>query len=140
MKWKLYTVIVFLFLAVPALIPAQDSISRVGLEYFKEGVHHFNRKEYEAAIDYFRNSLGESPANERTHFFLGMAYYKAGFDESALFEFNNILNINQGDEILKSFSRYLNLKQFFLREKIINKDYTIGMQVPTNRIGRYRYR
>ncbi len=137
MKWKFYTAIVFLFLASRALVPAQDTISRVGLEYFKEGVHHFNRKEYEAALDYFRKSLGESPANERTHFFLGMAYYKAGFDESALFEFNNILNLNQGDEILRSFTRYLNLKQFFLREKTINNDYTIGMQIPTNRIGRY---
>ena len=123
MKWIFSSAIVLLFLALfltsPAPVPAQDSISRVGLEYFKKGLHHFNRKEYEAAIDFFRRSLGESPADERTHFFLGMAYYKAGFDESALFEFNNILNIGKGDEILRNFARYLDLKQFFLREKKI---------------------
>jgi hypothetical protein len=141
MKWIFFPAIVLLFLALfltaAAPVPAQDSISRVGLEYFKNGVHHFNRKEYEASIDFFRKSLSESPANERTHFFLGMAYYKAGFDESALFEFNNILNLDKGDEILQNFARYLNLKQFFLREKKINNDYTIGMQIPTNKIGRY---
>jgi len=45
--------------------------NRDGLEFFKEGVNHYNRKSFEAAIDFFRKALGINPSDSTTRFFLG---------------------------------------------------------------------
>ncbi|MCK5095030.1 MAG: hypothetical protein KAR18_09905, partial [Spirochaetes bacterium] len=138
MKRIIGLLIIILALLSPAIIYAQDTAeNRYGLEFFKKGVHHFNRKEYEASIDFFRKALGENPADEKARFFLGMAYYKAGFDESAMFEFNNIIGNEQGDSILSNFVRYLSTKQFLLRRKKKSDDYTIGMEIRGNPLGKY---
>jgi len=138
MKRIIVLIIIILALLSPAIIYAQDTAeNRYGLEFFKKGVHHFNRKEYEASIDFFRKALGENPSDEKARFFLGMAYYKAGFDESAMFEFNNIIGNEQGDSILSNFVRYLSTKQFLLRRKKKSDDYTIGMEIRGNPLGKY---
>ncbi|GAG46309.1 unnamed protein product, partial [marine sediment metagenome] len=51
--------------------------------------------------------------------------------------FNNIIGNEQGDSILSNFVRYLSTKQFLLRRKIKSDDYTIGMEIRGNPLGKY---
>ena len=136
------------FLAVE--VRAVDPGGRQAFELMKEGIKHYNRKEYEAAIDFFRKSLGNDPKDGRTRFFLGMAYYKAGFDENAVFEFGNLLDNElgggpgtgagaspAGDELLGNLIRYLSSKQALLQRERKSEDYALGRELKTATLGKY---
>jgi len=126
-------IFIVLFVFVFTSLYSQD----YSFEYFKEGVSHFNRKEYEASIEFFRKALGDKPTDKRYRFFLGLAYYKAGYDENAIFEFNNILENNEDDEISRSFINYLTLKRFLFRGLKKSEDFTISFKIDGNKLGRY---
>jgi len=135
--------ILILFIIFFASISYTDEFldKNYALEYFKEGVMHFNNKEYEASIDFFRKSLGKVPNDSTVHFFLGMAYYRAGFEENALFEFNNVIENEQNDDmlinILKQFVNYLSMKQFAAREVKKSNDYAPSLEISGNPVGKY---
>jgi DNA-binding beta-propeller fold protein YncE/Mg-chelatase subunit ChlD len=134
---KLFIVV---FLLSAALHPAgaQDLPGKdEGFELFKQGVNLFNRRSYEAAIDFFRKTLGKSPPDERARFFLGMSYYKAGFNENALFEFNTVLQNDRGNEIIENFTRYLSTHEYFFRREKRTEQYTIGKEIQANPLGKY---
>jgi len=117
---------------------AQEAIkNRQAFELFKEGVHHFNRKQYEASIQMFRKTLGVVPQDNRVRYFLAMAYYKAGFDENAIFELNTILN-NGGEEgLINNLMRYLGSKKFLVEGMKKSVDYSPGLVIEGNRVQRY---
>ena len=106
-------------------------------EQFKKGVYHFNSKEYEASIEHFRDVLGSAPDDRRVRYFLALAYFKAGFEENALFELNTIVENSGGDAILESFISYLYKKQFLLHAERRDEEYATGMEIRGNSIGKY---
>jgi DNA-binding beta-propeller fold protein YncE/Mg-chelatase subunit ChlD len=117
----------------------------LGMEYLKEGLHHYNRQEYEAAIDFFRKSLGKTPDSAEARYLLGMAYYRAGFEESAVFEFNTLIDNVEGDDaygrfraMLSQFVSYLSMKRFITREVQKSSDYSLSLRISGNPIGKYR--
>jgi DNA-binding beta-propeller fold protein YncE len=135
-----------LFIIFMLALPAFSVENREAFELMKEGVKHFNRKEYEAAIDFFRKSIGKDPKDVRVRYFLGMAYYKAGFDENAVFEFGNLLdNVGleaggknlPGIELLGNFVRFLSGKQFLLQRERKSADYALGRELKTASLGKY---
>ena len=106
-------------------------------ELFKQGVNLFNRKSYEAAVDFFRKTLNTNPNDARARFFLGMSYYKAGFNENALFEFNTLLQNDSGNEIIENFTKYLSTHEYFFRKEKRTERYTVGKEIEANPLGRY---
>jgi Mg-chelatase subunit ChlD len=116
--------------------------SALAMEFFKEGLHHYNRQEYEAAIDFLRKSLGKQPENERARYLLGMAYYRAGFEENAIFEFNTLIAGIQEDEILRGMIQglvgYLSMKRFVAEDVRKSDDYSLNLEISGNPIGKYR--
>ena len=127
---------------IAALCAGDDFIDQsYALEFFKKGLSHFNNREYEAAVDFFRKSLGKVPNDQQTRFFLGMAYYKAGYEENAIFEFTTIIQNPDTDSalrlILTQFVDYLNIKQFSPRELRKSSDYSIGLELRGNLPGRF---
>jgi DNA-binding beta-propeller fold protein YncE len=136
-----------LFIAVMLALPAFSVENREAFELMKEGVKHYNRKEYEAAVDFFRRSIGKDPKDGRARYFLGMAYYKAGFDENAVFEFGNLLDnvglagasgsLSPGTELLGNFIRFLGGKQFLLQRERKSADYALGRELKTASLGKY---
>jgi DNA-binding beta-propeller fold protein YncE len=125
------------FIISAALLADETNQDIAGFEFFKEGVYHFNRKSYEAAIEFFRKTLGENPRDSRARFFLGLAYYKAGFNSNALFEFNTILQSDNENELLANLARYLSTNRL-LRNTIRKRDdYAIGKEIRGNPLGKY---
>jgi DNA-binding beta-propeller fold protein YncE/Mg-chelatase subunit ChlD len=123
----------------------------LGVEFLKEGLHHYNRQEYEASIDFFRKSLGKLSADDeellglsyeqQVRYLLGMAYYRAGFEESAIFEFDTLID-NTNDEIFRGifsqFVAYLNMKRFVAREVRKSNNYSLSLEIEGNPIGKYK--
>lgn len=150
---KLLSLIILLF-TLPLIASSDDFTDQsLGMEYFKEGLHHYNRQEYEAAIDFFRKSLGKLSSDQEVQFLLGlsydqqaryllgMAYYRAGFEESAIYEFGILID-NIDDEIYRGiFSQlvaYLNMKRFVAREVRKSNDYSLSLEIFGNPVGKYR--
>jgi DNA-binding beta-propeller fold protein YncE len=131
--------VLFFFLPLLVLMLLQsyavgdESIS----EQFKRGVYHFNRKEYEASIEYFRGALGRAPGDRRARYFLALAYFKAGFEENALFELNTIIENSGQDPVLENFVSYLYKKQLFFKADRMDEGYSTGMEIRGNSIGKY---
>lgn len=141
---RIRTIIVAAALLFSMSIPglADDFLDRsYALEFFKEGLIHLNDKDYEAAVDFFRKSLGKVSGDQKTRFFLGMAYYKAGYEENAIFEFTTIIQDAESDATLKSilvqFVDYLNMKQFLAGEVKKSSDYAVGLELKGDQLGRY---
>jgi DNA-binding beta-propeller fold protein YncE len=161
---KLLSFAIPLLLAHLLVPPALAVENREAFDLMKEGVRHFNRREYEAAVDFFRRSIGKSPKDWRSRYFLGMAYYKAGFDENAVFEFGNLVDdvglagasagggasrgaegspgasaapFGPGSELLGTFIRFLSGKQFLLQRERRNADYALGRELKTASLGKY---
>jgi len=106
-------------------------------ERFKRGVAHFNRKEYEASIELFREALGVRPNDRRARYFLALAYFKAGFEENALFELNTLVDSGDPDPVLENLVSYLYRKQFLLQGGKADEGYAVGMTVNGNPLGKY---
>ncbi|MFW6139306.1 MAG: VWA domain-containing protein [Spirochaetota bacterium] len=106
-------------------------------ENFKQGVVHYNKKEYMAAVDFLRRALGRKPESPRARYFLGMAYYKAGFEENAIMEFNTVLQYNPEDNLTQQLVDFLSRQQFLLQEVKKSQDYTMGGQLEGRNIGTY---
>ncbi len=110
-------------------------------EFFKQGVIHYNHQEYEAAVEYLRKSLGKAPDDMNTRFFLGMSYYRAGFEENALFEFNAIIENEQSDITLKNLVsqlvNFMNVKKAAAQQRKKSDDYTLNLELNGNPIGKY---
>jgi sugar lactone lactonase YvrE/Mg-chelatase subunit ChlD len=139
-------ILLVLLLFLPCAVSAQDFMDQsLGMEYLKEGLHRYNRQEYEAGIDFFRKSLGKMPDSLEARYLLGMAYYRAGFEESAIFEFNTLLdNVLEDDTqgvlrgMLSQFVGYLSMKRFVVRDIRKSSDYSLSLRISGNPIGKYR--
>ncbi len=132
-----------LLITLPLIAISDEFMDKaLGMEYLKEGLHHYNRQEYEAAIDFLRKSLGKIPDDRQARFLLGMAYYRAGFEESAIFEFGTLVDNINDDEILRGmivhFSNYLSMKRFVARDIRKSNDYSLSLEISGNPIGKYR--
>ena len=127
--------ITILFLFFPIINAFSDT--RVSMELFKTGVMHFNKAEYEASIDFFRKAIEEDPNNINAHFFLGMAYFKSGFEENALIELNTLIDNGTADEVTKTLANYISKKRFFFQKAKKSEDYSPGLKIEEGNIGKY---
>jgi len=104
LKSKYYNI--FLFLLMSIFLHAQDTPASPGpvtggtgpdaliaAEEFRLGVHAFNRFSYNEAILSFERALSFRPGNALIHDWLGRAYYRSGFEETALRQWRSALDI-----------------------------------------------
>ena len=67
---------------------------------FNQGMNYYQNKSYEAAISKFLQSLKIEPRNNRIRYFLGEAFYKAGYIENAITQWDNIIKLGGQDSYL----------------------------------------
>ncbi len=63
-------------------------------DYFKKGVHFFNKYQYLAAVEFFRNAVSAYPDYNTAREYLARSYKYAGFTDEALKEWESLSNIN----------------------------------------------
>jgi len=74
---------------------------------FKSGYYFYNRRNYAAAIDFFRKSLSLQPRDVRSRISLGQTYFMAGYLKNALTEWQIALNFGGGGSLLRNKLNYL---------------------------------
>lgn len=104
-------------LSVPVL-PAQDiDMDRIEAEEeFRFGVNAFHNGRYNEAILSFSRSLSFAPEDTRTRYWLGRAYYFAGFVDAAINQWQYIIDAGAGTAHLRSLLDIVNARQGITRE------------------------
>jgi hypothetical protein len=110
-------------------------------DFFKEGVSRYNDRDYEAAIELLRDSLGKIPDNNLARFFLGMAYFKAGYEDNARFELDTLVKTEQEDMVLRNIVRrmieHMDRAQFLALDVEKSSSFTLSMTLESDQAGRY---
>jgi DNA-binding beta-propeller fold protein YncE len=94
--------LVFLFLLVCSLVPAQDTDMEAvqALEDFRWGLRAFHSGSFEDSILSLEKSLSRKPQDLRTRYWLAGALYRAGFEDAALAEWRYILGQEPSDTVV----------------------------------------
>ena len=120
-------VIFFILLFIPLMIfPQEIDLSKeYSMDEFQNGVRAFHNAEYERAITFFIKSLGFDPDNHLARYFLGDSYRKAGYENNAIFVWNNLLSLGYTELSLRNKVSYLYNKKGMLSEININKNFLL---------------
>lgn len=105
-------VLVMLWPAVPRIAAQDIDMDRIEAEEeFRFGVRAFHNGRYNDAILSFSRSLSFNPENMRTRYWLGRAYYFAGFVDAALNQWQYIVDAGAGDAQLRALLDIVNARQ-----------------------------
>ena len=108
-----------------AAVRANDELRR-GVVAFYNG--YFNE-----SILAFQRSIQAKSDNPRAHFWLGSAYYYAGFDEAALGEWNFLIRKGQGSPFLENLVNTISWRRGLSQETSAGTRFVISGEV-TNKI------
>lgn len=81
--------------------PQAEGDGPLAKQYFEEGKYSYDEGNYSDALDSFRKSLYEDPANTTLNFLMGRAAYEAGNYEEAVFSFQRALIINPNLQVAR---------------------------------------
>lgn len=101
---------------------------------FRYGVQAFHRGLFNKAILSFEKSLSFKPDTVLTRQWLGLAYYRSGFEDSALDMWRSLIRGNEGTALLRSKIETLEARHSLTRE-FENPDMYITAAEITNRAG-----
>ena len=71
-------------------------------ENFKRGIYYYNETKYLSAIEFFIKALQYKPNFDLARIWLGNAYYRAGYIENAIFEFNTAIENGSTDNTMRN--------------------------------------
>ena len=84
---------------IPAKLWAILSIIKNNPDYVKaylaEGQIHLENEDYYKAISRFSLAVEKNPEFADSHYYLGLAYYRAGMEEAAAAEFRRTLHLSE---------------------------------------------
>lgn len=124
---KYINAILFILLCIPFMVFSQeiDLSKEYSMDEFQNGVRSFHNAEYERAITFFIKSLSFNPDNHLARYFLGDSYRKAGYENNAIFVWNNLLSLGYTERSLRNKVSYLYNKKGMLSEININKNFLL---------------
>ncbi len=70
-------------------------------KYFKEGMLHYNMRQYTAAIEHFQKSLVEDADFQKARLWLAKSYYYAGYIDNAFTEWKRVEQLGHMDPVFK---------------------------------------
>ena len=106
---------------------------------FNQGLGYLQDKSYEAAIKKFLSSLKIKSDNDLIRYYLGEAFYKAGYTEEALEQWENILKLGRQDAHLVERINSVNYLRGKKRKKHAFEDYVYIGEVPEKSNGKIIY-
>jgi DNA-binding beta-propeller fold protein YncE len=90
-------IIIFLFFLMSISVYAQIDLDEVDAEHeFQWGVFSYHKGEFNESILSFEKALSLKPDWEKTHLWLGNAYFRAGYTDAALDYWTGILDSGGG--------------------------------------------
>ena len=107
-------------------------------------MNYHQNKSYEAAISKFLQSLEIEPRNNRIRYFLGEAFYKAGYIEDAITQWDNIIKLGGQDSYLSQKINQIyyligqKRRNFFFTDYVYQK--TLPVQSLENNVESYTVR
>ena len=107
--------------------------------FFNQGLEYFQDKSYEAAIKKFLSSLKVKNDNDLVRYYLGESFYKAGYTEQALDQWENILKLGRQDAHLVERINSIYYLRGKNKKSLAFDDYVYISEVPNSLNGKVSY-
>ena len=135
MRFKKSVWVIFIFLNALFFLQAQDFFDAQkyeARELFNQGMGYYNAKSYEAAIKKFFESIRVRSSDNLVRYYLGMAFYKAGYTENAIEQWENVIKLSDGKDIdlVEKINHIFFLRGGLLRSRDLQKDYVFLKDIP----------
>lgn len=127
MKKKLFILIILLF---SLIFFSQTGVNKIKSEdYLKRGLLLYNSLYYQKANFYLKKSLEYNSKNYLARYFLGWSYFKSGFLQNALFEWENLKSLGYKDDLLDNMLNNIYFQEGNITKEQIINEYTFYSKV-----------
>jgi DNA-binding beta-propeller fold protein YncE len=108
-------------------------------DHFRKGMHFFNKKQYLAAVEFFRNAVGAYSDYHTAREFLARSYRYAGFTDEALKEWETLSELNPENVYIRNRIDTLRFRKArgSLEQKL--GDVVMSGEVISSRLNRFRF-
>ena len=107
---------------------------------FQWGVRAFHNGHFNQAIFYFEKALSNKPQNIIERVWLGKSFYRSGFEEAALNEWNKILGRGKGTSLLAHYVQVINLRRGLAPELEGSEQFVISQILDVKNKKYYQFR
>jgi tetratricopeptide (TPR) repeat protein len=141
-RGSLFFLTLFIGLYVPAALAEVKDLVRfeVAKKYYRQGDKYFNTMQYLAAAEYFRKAVNEYPDYYTARDFLARSYKLAGFNEAALKEWENLLEVSPDNAALINKIDDLRFQEIKPDTEYGRADYVYQDTYVSPKIKRYEFR
>ncbi len=98
-------------------------------ELFKKGIIAYNDALYQKAILFFKQSLSYNSKNYLSRYMLGWSYFKSGFLQNALFEWETLKSFGFTDNLFLNMLESIYFQEGNFQKKSISKNFAIYQQL-----------
>lgn len=127
MKKKILIILLFL---IPIIFLSQTNIDKIKSEnYLKRGLVLYNFLYYQKSNFYLKKSLEYNSRNYIARYFLGWSYFKSGFLQNALFEWENLKSLGYKDDLLDNMLNNIYFQEGNIAKSKIVNDYTFYSKI-----------
>lgn len=109
--------------------PVTDINDINSIAAFKNGMVNYNNALYQKAIFYFKKALSYKSKNFLARYMLGFSYYKSGFLQNALFEWETLKSFGFNDNLFLNMLESIYFQEGNFLSKILAKRFTIYQQM-----------
>lgn len=95
------------------------------MDEFRKGIRSYQDAQYENAIGSFIRALSYDDANNSARYYLGESYRKAGYEKNALYVWNTLLAMGDGNRYLKNKLSYLYNRRGMLTDILVDTGYVL---------------
>jgi DNA-binding beta-propeller fold protein YncE len=109
-------------------------------EFFRWGVEAFHNGFFNNAILSFEKALSFHAENHRARIWLGRAFYKSGYEEQALHEWNHLVRNGQATGLLKNWINFVSYRRSAAEEVAGQRRFVVSSEIDGNRDTSYPFK
>lgn len=127
--------------AAHAAFPFSSDVARFqrAKDQFRKGTLFFNKKEYLAAVEFFRSAVGTYPDYHTAREFLARSYRYAGFIDEALKEWETLSELNPENVYIRNKIDTLRFRKARGAQELQAGDVVLSGEVVSSRMKRHRF-
>ncbi|MCX7677855.1 MAG: hypothetical protein N2316_01420 [Spirochaetes bacterium] len=108
-------------------------------EHFRKGIVHFNKKQYLAAVEYFRNAISAYPDYFTAREYLARSYKFSGFIEEALREWESLLEYAPENVAIKNKIEAIRYRKYGIERTDTPTDLVMTSEIVSKQLVGYRF-
>jgi DNA-binding beta-propeller fold protein YncE len=108
-------------------------------EFFRNGINHYNKMQYLAAVEFFRKAIAVYPDYYSARDYLARSYDLAGFADSALQELSSMKDMYPDDVLVSARMDSVNFRNSLVEEKPAVRGLVHKTTIRSNEMKRFSF-